>query len=420
MKQEPSSNSRRSLFFTNAPLTPEEVLTQIQARDAVAEAPDLELRSSLLVAGVDASVEHTPIAPADVPNAAGEPRQVASEELQVTFKPARLGARAFPPSLVGKLLDPPDIVVVKREEERLLKQLHGKREDATPKQLQALEEAISSGIRAIPPETVEPYIPAHLPLHPVPEPLPKQLEGPKFYDPLMAPLPEDVVYASTIFAPENRQVLWDTSYPWGTNGRVTTGNGWGSGVLVGPRHLLTCSHVIVWNADGSCGWVDFIPAYFDRPPGPFGSASAIRWYAYRKVTGPTIDADEGRHDYCVLVLNWRIGDVVGWMGSKSYTDSWDGNGWWTHVGYPSDFGGHRPTWQNGIAMDGDPADADSNERIYHFGDVIPGQSGGAVFGWWAEGPHAIAVQSGQTPARNSASGGSYIPNLINQARSEFP
>jgi len=108
------------------------------------------------------------------------------------------------------------------------------------------------------------------------------------------------------------------------------------------------------------------------------------------------------------------------MGSKSYTDSWDGNSWWTHVGYPSDFGGHRPTWQNGIAMDGDPNDADSNERIYHFGDVIPGQSGGAVFAWWAEGPHAIAVQSGQTPARNSASGGSYIPNLINQARSEFP
>jgi V8-like Glu-specific endopeptidase len=409
-----------SVLFTDPPLSGEQVFEEIKEREASAAAPDLELRSSLILPGSDASVEQTPITGTAVLSSDGEVVETASVDVQVTFKPAHFGIRTFPPSVDGKLIDPPDLEVVKREEQRLLKKLKGKAEDATPQQLLELEEAISSGIKAIPPQTVEPYIPTHLPLRPLPRPLPRGLEAPRFYDPHAQSVSEDEFRATTVFLPENRQVLWDASYPWGTNGRVTTGNGWGSGVLVGPRHLLTCSHVIVWNADGSSGWVDFVPGYFDRPPGPFGSASAIRWYAYRKVIGPDIDVDEGRHDYCVLVLNWRIGDAAGWMGAKSYTDSWDGYPWWTHVGYPNDFGGHRPTWQNGIAMDGDPVEADSNQRMYHFGDVIPGQSGGAFFAWWPEGPHAIAVQSAHNPATNLASGGSYIPNLINQARSEFP
>jgi V8-like Glu-specific endopeptidase len=419
MKRRLTSRAR-SVLFTNPPLSADQVLKEFQGRETIAEAPDLELRSSLIVPGSDASVEQTPVPGAAVLSSDGEAVQTDSVDVQVVFKPAHLGVRAYSPSVEGELLDPPDLLVVKREEQRLLKRLSGKAEDATPEQLEELERAISSGIKAIPPQTTEPYIPAHLPLRPVPVPLPRELEVPRFYDPPGQSLSDDIFRATTVFAPEDRQILWDTSYPWGTNGRVTTGNGWGSGVLVGPRHLLTCSHVIVWNADGSCGWVDFTPGYFDRPPGPFGSASAIRWYAYRKVTGPDLDVDEGRHDYCVLVLNWRIGEVAGWMGSKSYADSWDGYPWWSHVGYPSDFGGHRPTWQNGIAMDGDPGEADSNQRMYHFGDVIPGQSGGAFFGWWPEGPHAIAVQSGHTPALNLASGGSYISNLINQALSDFP
>lgn len=319
----------RSVLFTNPPLSGERVFEQIQPREAITEAPDLELKTSLILPGHDVSVAQVSVPGAAIPGSGGETAKSHSVEVQVVFKPARLGVRAFPPSVEGELIDPPDLVIVKQEEQRLLKKLRGNTGDATPQQLQELEDAIAARIRAIPTEATDPYIPGHLPLRPVPEPLPKKLEAPKFFDPQFQSVSADIPRATTLFAPEDRQILWDTSYPWGTNGRVTTGNGQGSGVLVGPRHLLTCSHVVVWNADGTSGWVDFVPGYFDMPPGPFGSASAIHYYAHRKVTGPTLDVDESRHDYCVFVLNWRIGDVAGWMGSKSYTDSWDGNAWWT-------------------------------------------------------------------------------------------
>jgi len=238
MKQE--TPRAHSLLFTNPPLTPEEVLTQVPAREARAQSPQLELQTSLMVPGNNASVERAAMRPAD---------RSRAEEVQVIFRPPQLGVRVFPPSVPGELLDSPDAIVVRREEERLLERLNGRRDTVTPEQLRELEQAIAAGIRAIPPEVVEPYIPEHLPVHPNPEPLPPQLEVPRFHVPSAQSVSEDVFQATTIFAPENRQVLWDTSYPWGTNGRVTTGNGWGSGVLVGPRHLLTCSHVIVWNAD---------------------------------------------------------------------------------------------------------------------------------------------------------------------------
>ncbi|MBD0323632.1 MAG: hypothetical protein ICV72_09630, partial [Aldersonia sp.] len=92
----------------------------------------------------------------------------------------------------------------------------------------------------------------------------------------------------------------------------------------------------------------------------------------------------------------------------------------SHVGYPADFGGLRPTWQNAISFDGDNSQPDSNQSIYHWGDVAVGQSGGAFWAWWSGVPHAVSVQSAHDSGRNYASGGSFIPNLINQARTAFP
>jgi hypothetical protein len=51
-------------------------------------------------------------------------------------------------------------------------------------------------------------------------------------------------YNTTIFAPDERKVFQDTSYPWSALGRCETNFGPFSGVLIGPRHLLTCNHGI--------------------------------------------------------------------------------------------------------------------------------------------------------------------------------
>lgn len=269
-------------------------------------------------------------------------------------------------------------------------------------------------------QTLEGYIPQHLPFHPLPDPLEDALK--LNHRKPAGKLSKGHMEATTIFGVDDRRVFSDTSYPWGTAGRVTTAGGSASGVMVGPRHLLTVSHTINWNADGSTGWLNFTPAYFDSSQ-PFGNANAVRVYYYQKVTGPDIDATEQRNDFVVVVLDQRLGDVCGWMGSKSYSDSWDGSAVWSHIGYPSDlFSTQRPIYQGSIALDGNSSQADSNERMDHFGDVFPGQSGGPFFGWWSGDsfPYVVAVQSGQSASVNAASGGSYIVNLVNLARQEFP
>src|SRR3546814_18579701 len=100
-------------------------------------------------------------------------------------------------------------------------------------------------------------------------------------------------------------------------GRVDTAGGWASGALVGPRHLLTCSHAMVWGSGNTAGWVRFRPSFFDCIA-PFVYASATRWSAFRKVTVPTIASAEAPEDYVVLVLHRRIVPTFGWLGSRTY------------------------------------------------------------------------------------------------------
>jgi V8-like Glu-specific endopeptidase len=229
--------------------------------------------------------------------------------------------------------------------------------------------------------------------------------------------------ATTIFGPDNRYTFNDTAFPWCTVGRVETPGGSASGTMVGPRHLLTCSHAIQWNSDGSAGWVKFTPSYFDGSA-PFGVAwgTMIYWEG-QKVFGPSISRSEGQHDYVCVVLNTRMGNLTGWMGSRSWSDDWDGGAYWSHIGYPGDLaGGQRPSYQGGISLDGSFWDREVHTRIFHRGDVWPGQSGGPFFAWWAgeSWPRMVADQSGQNSDENSASGGAHMVNCIVRARNDFP
>lgn len=272
------------------------------------------------------------------------------------------------------------------------------------------------------PQKLTGFLPSHLSLRAFPSPIPRNLRVPYREQSLKKKLPKDVHYATTIFPPDNRYVFNDTSFPWSTTGLVETPIGKSSGVMIGPRHMLTVSHGIQWNSDGTAGSVKFTPSYFDGST-PFGAAGGTWVYYERKVRGPTIDWGEGQHDYVVVVLNTRMGNITGWIGSRTYSDSWDGGRYWSHIGYPGDIAsGRRPTFQGSIALDGEFWDPQIHQRIWHKGDVWPGQSGGPYFGWWngESWPRAVGVQSGQTPDENSASGGSHMVDLIIRARNDFP
>lgn len=240
-----------------------------------------------------------------------------------------------------------------------------------------------------------------------------------------AVLDPEVRYNTTIFGDDDRRVFRDTTYPWSAIGRCETNFGPFSGVMIGPRHMLTCNHGIDWTPPPGfdADWLTFTPSYYDGDA-PFGSTYATHVYFVKKDNNNGIsDGDEGQFDYTVLVLNDRIGERTGWFGTRRYTDDWDTNPNWWHIGYPQDLTSlSRPTFQRGITLDGDDDEDDAHEHIYHQADVFPGQSGGPMFGFWDGdvGPRAVAVQSWQNSGRNGASGGGDLVDLAIRARTDHP
>ena len=272
--------------------------------------------------------------------------------------------------------------------------------------------------------------PKHLDFRPIPQELPKalrQLNRIRRYD---LKLSADMGLPTNIFSPDDRFTFSDTAFPWSTCGRVDTAAGFGSGVMIGPRHLLTASHVVNWGAGNTAGWLKFTPLLFDASE-PFGHAFATTVYSWNKADASDgINADETAFDYVVCALDTRMGDVTGWMGSRGYSTDWDGGNFWGHVGYPSDLaGGSRPAFIGYQAMDSTftrTIGGRDSFGIKHRIDVIPGQSGGPYFGWWDSEPwpRVISTQSAQqwggVTGPNTSGGGNPLPELINFARTDAP
>jgi len=105
------------------------------------------------------------------------------------------------------------------------------------------------------------YIPEHADVDYVARLEPRSMRRPKFIE--RSTFVGNTMSGRTIFGPEDRKVFYSTAYPWRCNGKVESALGSGSGVMVGPRHLLTCSHIIDWRPDGSVGWLKFTPMYYN-------------------------------------------------------------------------------------------------------------------------------------------------------------
>lgn len=215
----------------------------------------------------------------------------------------------------------------------------------------------------------------------------------------------------TVFNPEDRRTYHDISYPWGTICRVITAAGLGSGVIVGPRHVLTASHVVDWSGN-SGGTVEV-----HRSGATVRASTFITkvWY-YTKVTG-TVDWFEQDEDYSVLITSQRIGDLFGWMGTRTYNSSWDDEPYWWNIGYPTSIGsGIRPTYQRNKKLDEPWYDLGPARSMSTDADLTAGNSGGPMFGFWSNGPYVVAVVSSEDSDANWCSGGSWLTNLVNHAR----
>jgi V8-like Glu-specific endopeptidase len=283
--------------------------------------------------------------------------------------------------------------------------------------------AVGEQIKRVEPNVMfAPFCPDHLGSSASPAKLPKELKRPYFIPRFERRPRGQWGEPTSVFTPDTRFTFSDTSYPWSCCGRVDTAAGWGSGAMVGPRHLLTASHVVNWGSGNTAGWLKFTPLFFDGSA-PFGVAWSTLIYWWNQANpADGINARECAFDYVVCILDTRIGDVTGWMGSRGYSTAWNGGSYWGHVGYPGDMaGGQRPAFHGPGVMDStftESLGGRDSFGIRHRNDVWPGQSGGPFFGWWSGqvGPHVVSTQSaqnwGSATGPNTCGGGDPLPVLV--------
>jgi V8-like Glu-specific endopeptidase len=222
-----------------------------------------------------------------------------------------------------------------------------------------------------------------------------------------------------IWDPDGRLIYNDPSYPWGCVCHIEGRFAAGSGVIVGPRHVLTASHVVDWGGPAETIMVHRVGG------GAQAAARTETVYYYTKIEGDpgysTVD-----EDYAVLVTDQRVGDRFGWLGVRTYDSDWDDESYWTNIGYAGDIaGGTTPIYQQHKSMDEDEWDYGGGRAMTTNADMMQRQSGSPMFGWWGDGPYVVAVASamGQlvlSGDENWCSGGNDMTRLVNHARAQKP
>lgn len=221
----------------------------------------------------------------------------------------------------------------------------------------------------------------------------------------------------TIINNDDRKQYDDWRYPWGLVCRVSSFNGGvGSGVLVGPRHVLTASHCVDWD--------DLRMSVDVHVHGTVVRATAVVEKAgcFTKVASGH-GFDQVDEDYAVLIIDQRLGDRFGWMGVRTYESRWDETELWETIGYSTDqIGGSGtvPTWQPSFYLDEDAADFGWGRAMSTNADVFRGQSGSPVFAFWSDGPYAVAVIVAEVGEENYCAGGVGLTRLVGRIRELEP
>lgn len=204
-------------------------------------------------------------------------------------------------------------------------------------------------------------------------------------------------------------------WPWTCVGKLYTCRkgaaicGTGTGVMVGPRHMLTASHAMPWGTTDST--ILFRPSYHGQIDPRFGEAYVRSWI------GVKFEGEGARgNDFVICELDWPIGERTGWMGTQWHED----NRWyfahpWTSIGYPAVSGGEYPAFRLPVPVR-DVIDENSEiQRIITGPFATPGWSGGPLWGYPNQdfnAPTVIGIASGGNSESSLFASGKLMVDLV--------
>lgn len=205
--------------------------------------------------------------------------------------------------------------------------------------------------------------------------------------------PHYVPYAESVSRVDERiRISPATSYPWRAHCalRITARDGsqWiGTAFFISPRVLVTAGQCVFINTPLPTrrGWVSSIEVMPGRDANelPYGAVTSTRFYSVR---GWTENGDE-EYNYGAIVLDSALGDRTGWLGFGTYADSTLTGAVVNLVGYPGDRGGAQQ-WYEARRITSVTA-----RTIHHGGEVVGGQSGGAVYRIRDGNRFAVGIQA---------------------------
>lgn len=161
---------------------------------------------------------------------------------------------------------------------------------------------------------------------------------------------------------------WPNSIHGQLSMQYSTGKFGGSGVSVGPHHILTAAHNVYNYENKEWAQSIFVRLGLHENMAPFGEVKAVKVYTFTK----WVENKNPQYDIALITLDHSIGHETGWAGLFCLDDETLSKKEITITGYPGDKG-LKQMWTMS-----DKIGLIELEKFYYDIDTYKGQSGSGI------------------------------------------